>query len=339
MPTKFHSEIHRRDEVTYLKLGGVIDEDNDLSALAPEVGPGPVVIDLADVERINSCGVRDWVNWLARLEKQGGQPVLVECSPSIVAQVNLVNNFTGSGVVRSFYAPYFCPKCDREKVLLIDAAAASGQPRYRAPTCRCEECDGPMDFDDMEDSYFAFLASSAKVATDRRVEKVITEFTPSETGPRLRSRSNPGVSPAAHALGTLTPGLGSLPSMASLPSLPSSGGRRGVPEPYTAVTTGRHLLSPSGSMPIAQPLAAGTSNGASAPTVRFTPGRGVAIADGEPSAAADSAPPTLLAAQRGWLLLVGLLLAAALVVMGYLVLGSAAPASSAAPPSPRTTAR
>ena len=38
-----------------------------------------------------------------------------ECSPAIVAQINLVNNFTGSGVVKSFYVPYFCSECDEEK--------------------------------------------------------------------------------------------------------------------------------------------------------------------------------------------------------------------------------
>ena len=79
------------------------------------------MIDLGEIERINSCGVRDWVNWLSKLEVNGTRSVLVECSPAIVAQINLVNNFTGSGVVKSFYVPYFCPECDEEKVLLVDA--------------------------------------------------------------------------------------------------------------------------------------------------------------------------------------------------------------------------
>ena len=98
------------------------------------------MIDLGEIERINSCGVRDWVNWLEKLETNGTRSVLVECSPAIVAQINLVNNFTGSGVVKSFYVPYFCPECDEEKVLLVEASDM-GPPPHEPPTCRCDECD------------------------------------------------------------------------------------------------------------------------------------------------------------------------------------------------------
>ena len=109
------------------------------------------MIDLGEIERINSCGVRDWVNWLCKLENNGTRSVLVECSPAIVAQINLVNNFTGNGVVKSFYVPYFCPECDEEKVLLVEASDM-GPPPHEPPTCRCDECDLVMDFDDMPDS-------------------------------------------------------------------------------------------------------------------------------------------------------------------------------------------
>src|SRR6476619_767017 len=99
MPPKFQYAVHRRDEITYLKLQGVIDEDNERLNLSEQVGGGTLIVDLSEIERINSCGVRDWVNWLGKVEKVGGRVVMVECSPSIVAQVNLVNNFTGAGQV------------------------------------------------------------------------------------------------------------------------------------------------------------------------------------------------------------------------------------------------
>src|SRR6185503_829319 len=100
MNPKFHAAVHQRDDVTYVKLGGVIDEDNELTDLIDRIPAGTVVIDLAEIERINSCGVRDWVNWLTKVEKGPGgasRVVLVECSPAIVSQINLVNNFTGTG--------------------------------------------------------------------------------------------------------------------------------------------------------------------------------------------------------------------------------------------------
>jgi anti-anti-sigma regulatory factor len=228
MAAKFHSAVHRRAEVTYLKLGGVIDEDNDLGALGDQVGPGPLIVDLSEIERINSCGVRDWVNWLGRVDKAKSPIVLVECSPSIVAQVNLVNNFTGVGVVKSFYAPYFCPSCDREKVLLIETRDAVGRSPFVAPTCRCDECDGPMDFDDMEESYFAFLQHASKLAADPRIDEVLSEFSPSDGAPKLRARASGSITTPAQAAP-----VSSLPSVPSLP-----GGRKTGTSPATPTPTG-----------------------------------------------------------------------------------------------------
>src|SRR5262244_1425848 len=136
MNPKFQASVQAREDVTFVKLAGVIDEDNELQSLSDRLGAGTAVIDVSEIERINSCGVRDWVNWLSKAEKNGAKVVLVECSPAIVAQINLVNNFTGAGVVKSFFAPYFCPACDLEKVLLVEAQEMVGQEPPKAPTCR-----------------------------------------------------------------------------------------------------------------------------------------------------------------------------------------------------------
>ena len=110
-----------------------------------------------------------------KLEANGTRSVLVECSPAIVAQINLVNNFTGSGVVKSFYVPYFCPECDEEKVLLVEASDM-GPPPHEPPTCRCDECDLVMDFDDMPDSYFAFLSNQRKLAEPDKINGAMKEL-------------------------------------------------------------------------------------------------------------------------------------------------------------------
>lgn len=211
MNQKFQSAVHHKDDVTYVKLAGVIDEDNDLSEVGEQVQSGTAVIDLSEVERINSCGVRDWVNWLNKIEAEGSKVVLVECSPAIVAQINLVNNFTGAGVVKNFFAPYFCPNCDREKVLLLEAAELGSDPTS-APTCRCDECDGVMDFDDMEDSYFAFLSTAQNYDGLDRVQAVVDEFSPAE-GEKSRIRSRVGSTTMAGGSGTTLPSVPSLPSI------------------------------------------------------------------------------------------------------------------------------
>jgi anti-anti-sigma regulatory factor len=220
MNQKFHAEITQRDDVTYIKLAGVIDEDNELASLVDRVGSGTTVIDLAEIERINSCGVRDWVNWLGKLEKKRAETVLVECSPAIVAQINLVNNFVGGGAVKSFYAPYFCPSCDLEKVLLVELEEMAGHEKPKAPVCRCDECDGVMDFDDMEESYFAFIQTTKLAKLSSQVKNVMAEIVPEESTGERKVRSR--VSSVGSSVGSGTgSGSGSMPSSVSLPSLPS----------------------------------------------------------------------------------------------------------------------
>ena len=238
MSHKFQSSIQHRADVSYVKLGGVIDEDNELADLADKIPMGTAVIDLGEIERINSCGVRDWVNWLSKLENNGTRSVLVECSPAIVAQINLVNNFTGNGVVKSFYVPYFCPECDEEKVLLVEATDM-GPPPHEPPTCRCDECDLVMDFDDMPDSYFAFLSNQKKLAEPDRINGAMRDLhrgsDPDGAKSKVRSRaSQPNL-----------PG-GSKPSVPSLPSIQrtSTG-----PSPMVIQPTGRQGFTTPPSRP------------------------------------------------------------------------------------------
>jgi anti-anti-sigma regulatory factor len=235
MSNKFQSSIQHRGDMSYVKLGGVIDEDNELADLVDKIPAGTAVIDLGEVERINSCGVRDWVNWLSKLEYNGTRSVLVECSPAIVAQINLVNNFTGNGVVKSFYVPYFCPECDEEKVLLVEATDM-GPPPHEPPTCRCDECDLVMDFDDMPDSYFAFLSNQRKLPEPDKVNGAMrdlgrgSEPDPQKSG-KVRSRaSQPNLASGAKPS---VPSLPSYPQRGSHPvpmAVPPTGGR-GYPQP------------------------------------------------------------------------------------------------------------
>jgi anti-anti-sigma regulatory factor len=254
MSQKFQASVHHRDDLSFVKLAGVIDEDNELTELTDKIHGGTVVIDLREVERINSCGVRDWVNWLGKVESKNIEIVLVECSPAIVAQINLVNNFTGNGVVKSFYVPYFCPECDEEKVLLCETADM-GPPPHEAPICRCDECDLVMDFDDMPDSYFAFLANQKKVARPERIQTILDEFhTDGEEKSKIRSRVG-----SASLAGTNLSSQ-SLPTVPSLPAISSrtSGGSR--PGSSFGQLSGAHPVptAPTASIGLSQELRGGT---------------------------------------------------------------------------------
>ncbi len=169
------------EDVTFLKLKGVIDEDNPLAGAIKKLDGRTVVIDLADVRRINSCGVRDWVNWLTDLDRAGKQVLLVRCSPTIVNQLNLVNNFVGRAMVKSFFAPYYCAACDREQLELIQVQDFAGKGRPAAPPVRgrgCTQTPCQMAFDDIEDAYFAFLPGAAGQGMDPRLVEHIASLSP-----------------------------------------------------------------------------------------------------------------------------------------------------------------
>lgn len=310
MGSKFHSEVQTREGVTYLKISGVIDEDNGLQGLEAQLGGGPLVIHLAEIDRINSCGVRDWVNWLGRVERGGARPILIECAPAIVSQINLVHNFTGGGVVKNFYAPYFCQRCQREKLLLIETRdlAASGPP-FTAPTCRCDECDGPMEFDDMEESYFAFLSNAKKVPHDPSIDQVMQELQQDAGGAaKLRPRTGTGTPPGAHpsASTPMTPqpaapsaAVGQLPSV---PVMPSS------QPPLARAASGIHVVNGHNSTAGLQPLPP-PQQGSST-----TPGTPTALAQQQAQEAQAARQRAYQAEQRSplaWGMLIVLLLLAA----------------------------
>ena len=53
MSQKFQAAIQQRGDMSYVKLGGVIDEDNELGELVEKIPTGTAVIDLGEIERIN----------------------------------------------------------------------------------------------------------------------------------------------------------------------------------------------------------------------------------------------------------------------------------------------
>jgi len=311
MSQKFQASVQHRGDVSYVKLGGVIDEDNELGDLVDKIPSGTAVIDLGEIERINSCGVRDWVNWLSKLEANGTRSVLVECSPAIVAQINLVNNFTGSGVVKSFYVPYFCPECDEEKVLLVEASDM-GPPPHEPPTCRCDECDLVMDFDDMPDSYFAFLSNQRKLAEPDKINGAMKELArgsgAGEQGAKSKVKSR-------QSAPQLSAGQGSKPSVPSLPSI-----QRTSTQPATHHSSGPRLPTGKSGHPSSNPPLG--AKPPSQPRLGGKPPSAPQIAANISSMRMQASAPAIGAPGKSNALvftLVGILVAA-IVVLAYLVL-------------------
>ncbi len=141
-------------DVTRVELTGSIDEDSGFAALAKELSAATTIrFDLAGIRRINSCGVREWVNFVRSLTA----PHRIEierCSPVVVSQMNMISNFVGTARVLSVQASFVCEKCDHEESVLLNVE--KGQ-RPALGVVVCPRCGVAMEFDDVEESYFSFL--------------------------------------------------------------------------------------------------------------------------------------------------------------------------------------
>jgi hypothetical protein len=166
-PVALSWRIKERPGHTLVEFFGEIDENADFTELRRRLR-GNLVFNLAEVRRINSCGVREWVNFVRELGQPpaGGEGAITElvfthCSPAIVTQLNMIYNFRGQAKVRSFLAPYVCQGCDREEDKLLDVQshfAGPGPARLRRPPeFTCEKCGGTMEFDDLPERYLSFL--------------------------------------------------------------------------------------------------------------------------------------------------------------------------------------
>ncbi len=155
MSKKLNIDRHDEGSHSLLTLKGIIDEEADFKDAFSDL-KATVFINLEGIDLINSCGVREWVHAVQKLPKNA-KVQYDKCAPRIVEQINYVSNFLGSGSVNSFYAPYFCPKCKKEATVLLAVRDLTKSRPVKAPAEKCPNCRGPMEFDDIEEEYFAFL--------------------------------------------------------------------------------------------------------------------------------------------------------------------------------------
>jgi hypothetical protein len=170
-----------------VELRGEIDENADFSDLCQALR-GDVELGLEGITRINSCGVREWVNFVRGLPEVH-HLWFARCSPTVVLQLNAIYNFRGSARVRSFMAPYVCAACHADEYQLLDVSVhfgdqcrrpagivpptGAGAPvaggdaarsahlaeiRAHLPAFRCQRCGGVMVFDELPERYLSFLS-------------------------------------------------------------------------------------------------------------------------------------------------------------------------------------
>lgn len=166
------SLFERADGATVV-FAGEVDENADFSSLRRSLA-GAVEFHLAGITRVNSCGVREWVNFVRALPPSVTSLRFSHCSSAIVTQLNAICNFRGAARVLSLHAPYVCERCGIEEHKLLevegggivgaeaslarlDEDARVGEALRCVPRFTCARCAGPMEFDELPERYLSFL--------------------------------------------------------------------------------------------------------------------------------------------------------------------------------------
>ena len=93
-PPKLQIDKFADGGIVCLRLSGTIDEAFEGKKLAETIKAQTLVLDLGDIRKVSSFGIREWVDFINGVGKHSERIVLVECAPKIVDQFNMVANFS-----------------------------------------------------------------------------------------------------------------------------------------------------------------------------------------------------------------------------------------------------
>lgn len=146
---------------------GSIGETNALFTY-PLKAPTEVLVDMDKVTVINSIGVKNWINWCAKIAPEV-KFELQKCPFVIMSQVNMVAGFLPPHArVNSFYALYSCGCRTEEKVLFERGKhfkyEENGVPSsYNFPSeAPCKKCGKMMEADFFPEKLSKFLVPPEK---------------------------------------------------------------------------------------------------------------------------------------------------------------------------------
>jgi hypothetical protein len=136
-----------------LLLAGRIDENADLSRQADALLAEVTEIDLSGLTRINSIGVREWMDFTTSFA--GKNLRLVRCAPVFVDQLNAIANFAGGAQVVSVMSAFECENDGEVRLLEVSTDAARRGELPTAPAC--PRCKGTMVVATDDGSFYRFL--------------------------------------------------------------------------------------------------------------------------------------------------------------------------------------
>ncbi len=169
-PHKLMVEKFADGAIACLKFTGTIDESFEGKKLGSTAAGDTLVLDLGGVKKISSFGIREWIDFVSTASKLVRSMILIECTPKVVDQLNMVANFAGGGRVFSFYAPFRCDYCDSEHRVLLqidrDHETIKSMKLAERP---CPTCKEGMYFDEDGATFFSYLIGQEKFELEPEV--------------------------------------------------------------------------------------------------------------------------------------------------------------------------
>jgi hypothetical protein len=154
-------DMRKEGGILVVRLAGRMTETFKGAALAKQL-EGDVLLDLGDVERVTSFGVREWLQMVQEAEPRVKRLYLARCAEPIVNQMSMIRRFSGDGQIVSFHAPYACEVCSTQFERLVDCEHdAEAITKGVAPVASCPRCGGIGAFDDDARTYFGFATAHA----------------------------------------------------------------------------------------------------------------------------------------------------------------------------------
>ena len=141
-------------------IGGDIDHSSDFSSIEKIPTCDDLKLNLESIKRINSTGVRQWVDFIGRFDCR---ILFIKCSISAIDQFNMVPQFLGSRFeIENFYAPYFCDECEEDQDILLDWDSVNLETREPNKSFKCSKCNTEMEADFDSEDYFRFFLKIIK---------------------------------------------------------------------------------------------------------------------------------------------------------------------------------
>ena len=154
-------EITKIGEDRY-KIEGVIDEFSDFSSIFDSPNNGHIWIDLADVSRINSSGIRIWMQSTMNIK---ATLHLYNCSMVMVDQFVMIPSLVNAKrLVESFFVHFVCDQCGGETREIVKIGEDINASNYEVfpQQLACQDCGGTKVIDHSPELYFSFLQDLSK---------------------------------------------------------------------------------------------------------------------------------------------------------------------------------